>query len=82
LTKREAHESLLASNNPKRTEAGAMASINAVWHRAHPMPKNPTIDQRIAWHLDHARNCGCRKTSGKLLEEMTKRGIRIPRLKA
>jgi hypothetical protein len=58
-----------------------MGTINAEWHRAHPMPKNPTLDQRIAWHAEHARNCGCREISGKLLEEMTKRGIKIPRFK-
>jgi hypothetical protein len=28
-----------------------MGKINATWHRAHPMPKNPTVDQRIEWHL-------------------------------
>ena len=55
-----------------------MGKINAEWHRANRMPKNPTMDQRIAWHLAHARACGCREISGKLREEMERRGIEIP----
>ena len=52
--------------------------INAIWHRAHPMPKNPTLDQRIAWHVAHAEHCGCRPIAGRLREEMERRGIEIP----
>jgi hypothetical protein len=36
-------------------------SLNAEWHREHPMPKHPTLEQRLAWHREHARACGCRK---------------------
>ncbi len=43
--------------------------INAEWHARHKMPKNPTTDQRMKWHLEHARHCGCRPISGALLEE-------------
>lgn len=53
--------------------------INGEWHRKHKMPKNPTMEQRIDWHLAHARNCGCRKIEGKLAVEMKKRGIKIPK---
>jgi hypothetical protein len=52
--------------------------LNAAWHRANPMPKNPTMDQRIAWHLAHVEKCGCREISAKLAEEMIRRGIKIP----
>jgi hypothetical protein len=55
-----------------------MSKINAAWHRAHPMPRNPTLDQRIEWHLAHARACGCRAIEGKLLIEMKRRGIAVP----
>lgn len=50
-------------------------TINAHWHLAHKMPKNPTLDQRIAWHLAHAKNCNCRALYGKILEEIKKRGL-------
>ena len=59
-----------------------MGKINAAWHRAHPMPKNPTLDQRIEWHLAHAKACGCRKIAGKLRDEMVKRGIDVAALTA
>ncbi len=49
--------------------------VNKEWHASHKMPKNPTMDKRIAWHLEHAKNCGSRKIEGKLAEEMKKRGI-------
>jgi hypothetical protein len=52
--------------------------INREWHLKHRMPKNPTIEERIAWHLAHARNCGCRKIEGKIADEMERRGIAIP----
>jgi hypothetical protein len=52
--------------------------LNKEWHLKHKMPKNATLDQRIEWHLEHAKHCQCRKIEGKLLEEMKKRGIRIP----
>lgn len=52
--------------------------INKEWHLKHKMPKNPTMDQRIQWHLAHAKNCGCRKIDGKIAEEMKKRNVKIP----
>ena len=35
--------------------------VNADWHRAHRMPKNPTFEQRLEWHRGHAANCDCRR---------------------
>lgn len=34
--------------------------LNADWHRANLMPKNATLEQRVAWHVEHAANCACR----------------------
>jgi hypothetical protein len=47
--------------------------INAEWHSKHKMPENPTLDQRVKWHLEHARHCSCRRLEGKILEEIKKR---------
>jgi len=52
--------------------------MNAEWHLAHPMPKNATIDQRIAWHLEHTKHCGCREIPENLKDEMMKRNIKLP----
>jgi hypothetical protein len=38
----------------------AMKKTNRVWHERNRMPKKPTAQQRIDWHLAHAANCGCR----------------------
>lgn len=35
--------------------------LNKEWHQANRMPENPTMEQRIAWHIEHAKNCGCRE---------------------
>lgn len=43
-----------------RMELGNM-KMNKAWHEAHMMPKNPTLEERIAWHVEHARECGCRE---------------------
>lgn len=51
--------------------------INKEWHLAHKMPKNATLEQRIEWHLEHARHCGCRPLHGKILEEIKKRGLKV-----
>lgn len=49
--------------------------INAEWHTKNKMPKNPTLDERVKWHLAHAKNCTCRLLDGKILEEIKKRGL-------
>ncbi len=54
-----------------------MAS-NVAWYRANLMPRNSTLDQRIAWHRAHAAACGCREIPAKLKDEMAKRGIAAP----
>lgn len=41
-------------------------TINAAWHRQHVMPKNPTEAARLAWHLEHAKHCGCRPIPASL----------------
>lgn len=49
------------------------SSQNAEWHLKNKMPKNPTLDQRVKWHIEHARNCPCPPLDGEILEELKKR---------
>jgi len=42
--------------------------INKQWHSKNKMLKNPTLDQRIMWHEEHAKQCGCRPIPQKLSE--------------
>jgi hypothetical protein len=50
--------------------------LNKEWHLAHRMPKNATIEQRIAWHIEHKKNCNCRDMPDRLKLEMKKRNIK------
>ena len=53
--------------------------LNKEWHLAHPMPKNPSLEQRIEWHLAHLQHCNCRRElPEKLKAEMKKLKIKIP----
>ena len=53
--------------------------INKEWHEKNVMPKNATFEQRLAWHLEHRKNCSCRRDlPKKLVEEMKERGIPVP----
>lgn len=47
--------------------------LNKAWHLQHPMPANPTLDERIAWHLEHKKHCSCREIPPKLQEEINRR---------
>lgn len=35
-------------------------NINKHWHLSRKMPKNPSMEERIRWHLAHSKNCKCR----------------------
>lgn len=48
--------------------------LNKEWHLAHRMPAKATLEQRIAWHIEHKRNCSCRDMPEKLKQEMKKKG--------
>lgn len=51
-----------------------MGRTDAEWHRAHRMPRNATMAQRVAWHREHAENCNCREMPAgirKLVEAET-----------
>jgi hypothetical protein len=47
--------------------------MNATWHAKHPMPKRPTLEERVAWHRAHARQCGCRPIPAPLLALVNKK---------
>lgn len=40
---------------PLSNKKGAIA-----WHLSHKMPKNPTTEERVYWHIAHKKMCGCR----------------------
>jgi len=46
------------------------ARLNREWHAAHVMPKNPTREERIAWHAEHAAVCGCRPVPASIAADV------------
>jgi hypothetical protein len=55
------------------------AVINAAWHRTHRMPMPSTLDQRVEWHLAHAKACGCRTSlPPTIVAELKRRGLKAP----
>ena len=56
-----------------------MAKLNAVWHEKHPLPRSPTMAQRVKWHVAHANACACRDIPETVLTELRLRGIPVPR---
>jgi len=54
-------------------KAKTSKKLNAEWHRIHPMPKNPTREQRLAWHREHALHCRCRSAPIDILAELKSR---------
>ena len=44
--------------------------MNKRWHQKHLMPKGATVAQRIAWHVEHQKVCGCRPIPASLRAQM------------
>ena len=49
------------------------SSPNTEWHLKHQLPQNPTLNQRVKWHMEHARRCPCPSQDEDILEELKKR---------
>jgi len=47
--------------------------INKNWHLKNKLPKNTSANQRLQWHADHARECGCRPIPPAVLSKMKER---------
>jgi len=47
-------------------------SPNTAWHEKHRLPNNLTLDQRMQWHMEHARRCPCPSQDEDILEDLKK----------
>jgi|RhiMethySRZTD1v2_1073278.scaffolds.fasta_scaffold10802_2 hypothetical protein len=47
--------------------------MNARWHATHPMAKNATLDDRVRWHVAHAKVCNCRPMPPSVVAELKRR---------
>jgi hypothetical protein len=41
--------------------------MNRTWHEKNKMPEKPSLEERIGWHTEHAKQCGCRPVPKSLL---------------
>lgn len=55
-----------------------MSEINAIWHSRNPLPRAATLALRVAWHIKHAKACGCRAIPATVVEALRRQGRRIP----
>ena len=51
--------------------------INREWHSKYKMPPKATLNQRIQWHVDHARECACRPIPTNLLKLLKERRPKV-----
>jgi hypothetical protein len=54
-----------------------MGRINEEWHKKNKMPAKASDDQRIAWHLEHVKNCSCMPIPKGVKEIMRSKNIPI-----
>jgi hypothetical protein len=47
--------------------------MNAEWHRAHVLGQHASLEQRIAWHEEHARECACRAMPASIAQAIATR---------
>ncbi len=47
--------------------------MNADWHRDHVLGSHATMDERVEWHIEHARECGCRPIPASVNAEIERR---------
>ncbi len=52
-------------------------TINKKWHKENRMPNNPSLEDRVVWHLEHQKNCSCRPIPEELLAEMKKKKVHL-----
>ena len=47
-------------------------ALNKEWHRLHRMPPRATREERVKWHVAHARACACREVPGSIKADVEK----------
>lgn len=45
------------------------------WHLAHRLGSRASLDDRVAWHVEHARHCRCREMPEPIRQEIERRGL-------
>ncbi len=52
--------------------------MNKLWHDANRLAPKAKLEERLTWHLEHAKACGCRDMPASIKTVLTERGIELP----
>ena len=47
--------------------------MNKEWHKQNILGSNQNLENRIAWHIEHEKNCNCRSMPDSIRKEILKR---------
>lgn len=50
-----------------------MGKVNREWHLAHVLGQHAPLDERVRWHLEHAKECACREIPPTVAAEIQRR---------
>lgn len=49
--------------------------MNKEWHEQNVLGSNQNLEKRIAWHIEHEKNCNCRAMPESIRKEILKRKL-------
>jgi hypothetical protein len=80
IIRAETGQRMASSDRSERSGVGVLIGailapmpINRAWHERHRMPERATLDDRVAWHVEHASVCGCRPMPRTVVDELARR---------
>ncbi|MBI4945363.1 MAG: hypothetical protein HY840_03060 [Bacteroidetes bacterium] len=56
--------------------------MNKNWHNKNILGQNASLRKRIAWHITHQENCGCRSIPETVQREIRKSKLTTPKTKS
>src|SRR5262245_42613001 len=80
--RRDRADPLLSQGSFENGRGWLMGKMNTEWHTRNRMPERATREQRIAWHVVHANNCGCREIPASIRSDVVARMRAKPSRKA
>jgi hypothetical protein len=49
--------------------------LDLQWHAQHRLGRGARLDDRVRWHVEHTKVCGCRPIPATVLEEIERRAV-------
>jgi hypothetical protein len=58
-----------------------VTKLDADWHERHRLPARATLDERVRWHIAHAKACACRPIPPTIAAALKRRALAQARAK-